>query len=176
MIYVTVVTHNRAAGVLQPTIQALDFPAPFEPAQRLAILSLRLAPLGSMRGNKFNVASPQPFIERITVIGLVTDQPFGLSRCETVFKRPVDKGDLIRPSTRYVKGDRKATAACNCHDLATLAPLGLTRAGAPFWVGTKVPSMKHSAKFSRPRSSKSWAKASKMRSKTPAWHHSWKRR
>ncbi len=42
-----------------------------------------------------------------------------------------DKGDLVRRSTRRVHGDRNTRAVCNCHELRTPAPLGLSNFLAP---------------------------------------------
>jgi hypothetical protein len=76
-----------------------------------------------------------------------------------------------------VNGDTpsEASAVCNCHDLATFAPLGLAHGAAPFLADTKVPSMKHSDKSSSPRSCRSVASAFKMASNTPVLTHIWKR-
>ena len=73
-------------------------------------------------------------------------------------KRGLNKLGFMRRSTRYVNGDRKARAVCNCHDLAPFATLGFADGGAPFLAGTNVPSIKHSAKSIWPRVYKSSAR------------------
>jgi hypothetical protein len=64
-------------------------------------------------------------------------------------------------SRRCVDGDRKRSAVCNCHEFRTLSPFGCTHTESPFFAGVKLPSMKHSERFSPPRSSRSRASAFK---------------
>ena len=82
----------------------------------------------------------------------------------------------MRRSRRYVNGDRKARAVCNCHDFAAFAPLGLAHGLPPFFADTNVPSMKHSDKSSLPRSFKSSASALRIFSITPSLTHVWNRK
>ena len=166
----------QSAKILQPSIQALDFPAPAIAAQGSTILSRRLDPIQAMRRNQFNAALSQLRIQRITIVGRIPDQAVrdgqDKSRCESCFH----KGDLMRRSTRNVNGERKTSAVCHCHDLCTFAALGLSHSASPFLATTKVPSIKHSDKSSLPRWRKSSARVSKMCWMTPACRHSWKRR
>ncbi len=69
----------------------------------------------------------------------------------------------------------KTSAVCHCHELRTLAPLGLADASAPFFVATKVASMKHSDKSSLPRLRRSSASASRMCLSSPpiSWNRRW---
>ena len=85
----------EAAEVLQPGEQPFNFPAPQISSQRSAVLgSLPLAPVG---GDHFDtVMLAKLLVQRIAVIGLVTNQPLrhgcGMSLCERAF----DQRGLIR--------------------------------------------------------------------------------
>src|SRR6478672_8945679 len=92
------------------------------------------------------------------------------------FESVLHKGDFMWRSTFNVYGEWKRRAVSNDHNLCILAPLGLSKAEAPFFATTKVPSMKHSDKSMSPRSSKSLARVCSTWSSTPERTHSWKRR
>jgi hypothetical protein len=104
------------------------------------------------------------------------DQSFGKILGEALLDSVLSKGDFMRTSRRRVHGDRSASAVCHCHELRTLAPLGLANASAPFFATTKVASMKHSARSNLPRLRKSSASASTIRRNTPERTHCWRRR
>jgi hypothetical protein len=82
----------------------------------------------------------------------------------------------MRRSAFFVYGDRKTSTVCDSHELRTLSPLGFTHTESPFLAAMKVPSMKHSLRFSLPRSFISSARARRIFSKAPHLTHSWKRR
>jgi hypothetical protein len=115
-------------------------------------------------------------IDFVTVVCEITNQSFGDGFSEARLDSVLDKGDLMRASRRRVRGDRKTSAVCHCHELRTLAPLGFTDASAPFFAATKVASIKHSDKLSLPRLRRSSASASKICLSTPADTHSRNRR
>ena len=79
-------------------------------------------------------------------------------------------------SRSRVHGEWKTCSVRNDHELRTFAPLGFPHFKAPFFATTKVPSMKHSAKSIRPRSSRSRANASRILRSTPALTQRLKRR
>jgi len=82
----------------------------------------------------------------------------------------------MRRSRRCVNGERKTSAVCNCHELRTFAPLGLSHSEPPFLATTNIPSIKHSLRSSSPRSRRSSASASRTARKTPSRTHCWNRR
>src|SRR5215510_16446513 len=82
----------------------------------------------------------------------------------------------MRRSRRCVNGERKTSAVCNCHELRTFAPLGLSHSEPPFLATTNIPSMKHSVRSSSPRTRRSSASASNTLRKTPSRTHCWNRR
>ncbi len=133
-----------------------------------AILRSWLHPVPLMRSNQLNVQSGQLSIQGITIVSLVSNQPdgeiSGKPRCESLSY----KLDFMRASRTRVNGDRNTIAVDHCHDLATLAPLGLSHVPAPLLAVTNVPSMKHSVRSSLPRSRRSSANTFGVLSKTPS--------
>jgi hypothetical protein len=87
-----------------------------------------------------------------------------------------DKPDFMRRSILRVDGERKTRAVCHCHELRTLAPLGLSHFAAPFFAVMNVPSIKHSDKSNSPRVRRSSAKVSSTRLSVPSLTQCWNRR
>ena len=164
------------AKVLQPGKQALDLPAISIPPQRSSILGAGLLAVDLMRSDQFNTLLAQSVVQRITVVGSISDQSFRTLLGKAALERSFNQSDFMRRSTFNGYGDRKTSAICHCHELCTLAPLGLSHPAAPFFAMTNVPSMKHSVKSSLPRSLTSLTSARSTCSNTPARTHSWKRR
>jgi hypothetical protein len=93
---VMLITHNQSTEVLQPGKQRFEFPATAVASQRSAILRGRRLSILLVRRDHLNAVFSQCCVQRITVIGLVADQPFGLGADETPSERVFDKGDLMR--------------------------------------------------------------------------------
>jgi hypothetical protein len=72
-----------------------------------------------------------------------------------------------------VSGDRKTRSVCNCHDLGALTALCLADSKTPFFVGTKVPSIKASRISISPLSNRSCASSWTMSRKVPCLTHCW---
>jgi hypothetical protein len=167
------IAHLNPPVVLQPRKQPLDFPAPLVAPQLPPVLRLRLLPVALVRRDHLNVECLQLRIQRVRVVRLVADQSFRL-----LIDKPLDesfshKGDFMRRSRCRVDGDRKTSRVCHCHELRTLAPLGLSDSSAPFLATTKVPSIKHSDKSSWPLVRRFSAKVSNIRSSRPSLTHCW---
>ncbi len=162
--------------VLQPGEEPFNLPAMAITPQRSSILSSRLLTIGFMRSDQFNALMSQFLVQRITVIGSISNQSFGTLLDKAAGERSFDQSDFMRRSTFNGYGDRKTSAICHCHELATFAPLGLSHPSTPFLAMTKVPSMKHSVKSSLPRSLTSLTSTRRIFSNTPACTHSWYRR
>lgn len=75
---------------------------------------------------------PQPLVEFVAVVGLVSDEPLGQLVQEAVIERDLEDFDLVGRSARDANGDKKTTAVDSCHDLRPLVPLGFSDAGLPF--------------------------------------------
>ena len=162
--------------VLQPGEQPFNPPAVSIAPQRSSILGGWLLAIGLMRSNQFNALFAQFLIQRITIIGSISNQSFGTLLGKAARESSFDQSDFMRRSTFNGYGDRKTSAICHCHELCTLAPLGFSHPSAPFLAMTKLPSMKHSVRSNFPRSLTSLTSARRTCSKTPARIHSWKRR
>jgi hypothetical protein len=162
--------------VLRPSKQSLDLPSVSVAPQGSAILRTRHSAVDLMRCDQLNALPAQPFIQRVTVVGSITNQSFGSLLRKTNLEGRLDESDFMRRSTRNGYGDRKTSAICHCHELCTFAPLGFSHPTAPFFAMTKLPSMKHSVKSNLPRSLTSCTSLRYSFSNTPARTHSWKRR
>lgn len=169
-------SYDKTAEVLQPGEQALNLPAASIAPQRSSVL--RFASFLPVRGNHFNAPTLfQLGVKLVAVVGLVADQAVR----ELIGERPIQsvfhQGHFMRRRACHVKGERKTSSVCHCHDLGALAALCFTNGTAPFFAGANVPSMNASRKSSLPRSRRSSAKVSKMPSNTLSlrqrWNHLW---
>jgi hypothetical protein len=79
-------------------------------------------------------------------------------------------------TTRNPDGDRKTIAVCHRHDLGRFAASSFPNKRAPFFAPAWLPSMKASVRSTLPRSSRSRARAARIRSNTPSRSHFWNRR
>src|SRR5688572_5433694 len=109
--------------VMQPGKEAFNMPASFVAPQDTTILRFGSLTISAMRGDHFNVEFLQSLIQWITVVGHVTNQSFWQCIDKYFGKSFSDKGDFMRRSRRCVYGERKTSAICHCHELATLAAL-----------------------------------------------------
>src|SRR5215211_6946920 len=166
----------NSSKVLQPGKQAFDFPTSFVPSQDTTILGSRFLAVGLMRCDQLNALLLQTLIQRITVVGSVTDQSFRLFFDEPFVQGLFHQLYFMRRSTSNGYGERKTSAICHCHELCTFAPLGFSHPVAPFLAMTKLPSMKHSVMSSPPLSFRSRTRARSTSSTTPFSTHSWNRR
>ncbi len=158
---------------MHPCKETFNMPSSAISSQDTAILSRWFSSVLLVRSNKLNTFQRKRFIQRVTVVGPISDQSLRLICNEAFFESIADKGDFMRRSRRSVQGDRKTRAICHCHELRTLAPLGLSDTEAPFFATTKVASIKHSLRLNLPRSRKSVASASRILRNTPELTHSW---
>ncbi len=129
-----------------------------------------------MGSDHLNAQLQERRVQGVSILGTIADHSVGEVMDEAGVKRGRDKGNLMRRSRGGTRGERKTSAVCHCHELRTFAPLGLSHASAPFFATTKVPSMKHSERSSLPRSFRSRASASKIRSYVPSRTQRWNRR
>ena len=73
-----VVAHDQAPEVTKPGVSAFDNPSPPVAPQRSAVLGHRFLSIAAMRHDQFDTPLPQPFAQRIAVIGFVGDYPHRL--------------------------------------------------------------------------------------------------
>jgi hypothetical protein len=173
---VVFVSHDQPSEVLQPRVEAFHFPSSMVPPQAAAVLGGRLFAADLMRGDQLHTLLSQALVRRIAVVCFVTDQTFRSRYGESLLKRRIDQGYLVRRSAGQVDGERKTIAVCNGHDLAALAPLGFSNTFAPFLAGANEPSIKVSDRSSCPRSRRSSAKAWSICRKAPCRTQTWNRR
>jgi len=170
------ITHHNSPEVLQPRKQSLDLPPPFVTAKFSAVLRLCFPSIGFVRRDQFNSKFFQPLVQRIRVIGFVTNHLLWSLVGEPFADSSLDKFDLVRRSRFRVNGERKTKAVCHCHELRTFAPLGFSNLEAPFLAEANVPSIEVSDKSSLPLVRKSSAKVSRTFLSLPSLTHCWKRR
>ena len=167
VVRVTLPAGDDAAEVVEPSEEALDFPAPTFPAQRPAILGFR-ATNGVMGRDQFDVVfGREVVVEPVAVVRPVADQPRREIFEEARGEGGVDEGDFMWRSAGHVDGDRKTMAVANRHDFAALPAASRADGGAPFFAELKLASMKASLRSSFPRSRRSSASRCNTRSNRP---------
>ena len=170
------VSSHQATEVMQPRKQTLDFPSMLKAAQLSTILRDASGAISLVRRDHLDALFLKFRVQPVTVVGAIADQSLRSSSNKALLKGSFDKGDLMRRSRRCVDGDRNTSAVCHCHELRTLAPLGLAHGAAPFLAPTKVPSIKHCAKSNLPRLRRSSANVSRIRFSVPVRTQYWNRR
>lgn len=171
------VPNHKAPEVLKPREEAFHFPSPAVSPQRSTILRAGTNPVRPVRSNQLDVLFvPQPLVQRVAVVGLISDQPSRWMDCPTALQGGFYERHFVRRRTRDVHGDRKTRAVCNGHDLGPLAPFGRPDPKAPFFALAKVASINPSLRSRSPRSRRSSANAARIFGKAPAHTHAWNRR
>ena len=171
---VILVSYEQAPEVTEPRKQSLDLPSSSIPPQWPAVLSL--LPFPAIGCDHLDAHLQQRYVEPVTVIRFVTDQPVRQCPRPSRVQRRLDKSDFTRGSAFRVDGDRTTSSVCNRHDLGPFPTLRGTDKSPPFRAATNVPSMKHSDRSTPPRSSRSRTNAFITDSSTPALTQDWKRR
>jgi hypothetical protein len=170
------VANNDSSVILYPGKESFDFPTSFVTTKFATVLRFRLFPIPPVRRDQLNSKLSQFRVQWIGIISFIADQFFRHFGNQSVFDGRADEPDFMRRSTRCVNGERKTSAICHCHELRTLAPLGLSDSEPPFLADTNVPSIKHSERSNLPRVCKSSAKADKSFCKVPSLTQIWNRR
>lgn len=172
----TIPSGQGSLVLVHPGEQPLNLPSAAVTPECSAILRSSPNAVLPVRRNQFVSLGCQLLIERITVVGTIPHNSSGSSHGDGLSERRLDKGDFMWRSRSRVHGEWKTRSVCNNHELRTLAPLGLSNFGAPFFATVKVPSMKHSVRSIPPLSSRSRASASSIFRSTPAFTQRLKRR
>lgn len=170
------ISSHQPAEVLQPREQSFDFPSMPIAAQLSSVLGCFADAITFMRRDQVDPLRLHLCVQPITIVSLVANQSPRPPSNKALLHGSLDKGDFMRRSRRCVNGDRNTITVCHCHELRTLAPLGLSDCAAPFLAPTKVPSMKHCDKSNLPRVRRSSASASRIRFSVPVLTQYWKRR
>src|SRR5262249_19041215 len=94
------IPNNQTTEVLQPGEQPFHFVTLAVSPQRTSVLCSGLFPVASMGRDHFNPGRRQLFVQRVTVIRLVSDQSFRELIDEAFEESVCDKGDFMRRSRR----------------------------------------------------------------------------
>jgi hypothetical protein len=166
---------DEAAEVVHPGKEPLHFPAFSIAAQLAAILTP--APVAPVRRDHFDaVLLLELSVERVRVVGLVADEPFGEFVEKASGKNLFNKLALGWRSALHRYGERKTVISGDSDDLGALTAPGGTDCEAPFLALAKVASTNASSRFSRPRSCRCRASIFSASSSFPLRIHCWKRR
>jgi hypothetical protein len=148
------------------------------------LLSSLALPVTSMRREQNDASLFQAFPQRITVVGFVGNHSFGpCFRSSRPCARHSNgvQGSFcklyFRWRGRFKEASQRNTLAIDHHHpLRSLAPLGFSDSRAPFFAGTKLPSMKVSSQSRSPRWSSCERKALHISTQTPSSSHFFSRR
>src|SRR5713226_5723986 len=177
ILWVVLPANDDATIIMEPSKQALDFPATTVAAQDAAVLGDGSTAVPAVRRDQFHTEMlVHPLIQRIAVVRFIADQSLRCFTEESPLQRGFDERGFIRRSADHVHGDRKTMAVCDCHDFAAFAAFCRADTRAPFLAELKLASMKASLKSSFPRSRRSSASVCSKRSNSPERCHCWKRR
>jgi hypothetical protein len=165
-------TGHQAAKVVQPGEKAFDFPAMAVAAQLATILCAFSAPIVLVRCDESDaMILPQALVERIAVVGAVTNHSLRYGAGEALRNGGFDKLRFMRRSAGDAAGDRKAMAVCDRHDFTAFSSASRADSSAPFFAELKLASMKVSDRSSLPRARKSSASACNNRVSVPSRCH-----
>ncbi len=143
---------DEAPEVVHPGEEPLHFPAFSIAAELAAILSFAFAPAPIGRNQFDSVFFRELRIERVRVVGFVTDEPRWELIEETSGKNLLHKLALGWRSALDRYGERKTVISGDSDDLRAFAATRGADRKAPFFALAKVASTNASSRFSRPRS------------------------
>jgi len=151
---------DEPAEVVEPGEESLDSPAAAVTTQFATILRVLAATNALMGRDESNAMSlPQASVERIAVIGTITDHSFWFGSREALLDGGLDKLRFMRRSAGDAAGDRKTMAVCDRHDFTAFSAASRADSRAPFFAELKLASMKVSERSSLPRTRRSSASA-----------------
>ena len=176
-------SNEESAELAEPSVGAFDNPAALVASELPAVLVAPELAVFPVWNDEFDAAPGQPFAQRIGVIGAVGNHAFGLLP-RTAFgtgdfdlgKRGFGKRSFSRRGTFKPNSQRKTATVDQYHPLRSLAALGFTDRGAPFFAGAKLPSRNASSHFSRPSPSSAPSSARQALSQTSCSSHCFNRR
>ena len=167
-------TDDQPAEIAQPRKRPFRFVSPFIPSHLASILILTLLVIAAIGTNQVDAAFGQTFPQRVAVVSLVGDQPFGIFPRPTSpaswhgnpFDRFFQERYFRRGRTVQVVSQRNTLAVDHHHPLRALAAFGRADAVAPFLAGAKLPSTNASDQSNWPFLSNSARNARQMLSHT----------
>jgi hypothetical protein len=170
--------HEESAELTEPGVGSFDDPAALISSEFSAVLVAPVLAVLAIGHDEVDTALCEPFAQRIGVIGAVGDYAFGLLP-RTAFgtgdfdfgERGLRKCNFSRRGTFEPNSQRKTATVDQYHPLRSLAALGFTDCGAPFFAGAKLPSRNASSHFSRPSPSSAPSSARQASSHTSCSSH-----
>src|ERR1700686_310285 len=163
---------DQSTEIVEPSEEALDFPAVAVAAQFATVLSaLPTAIVLVRRDQPDTMFLPKALIQRIAVVGTVADHSFWFGSRETLLDGGFDEFGFMRRSAGDAAGDRKTMAVCDRHDFTAFSSASRADSSAPFFAELKLASMKVSDRSSLPRARKSSARACNNPVRVPSRCH-----
>src|ERR1700756_3373637 len=176
-------TDQQASELAKPGVGSFDNPTPLVAAQFAPIFVTPLLIVLPVRHDQLDAAFLQSLAQRIRIVGGVGNHPFRLlSRAAfpawdpDFVERGLRKRNFVRRGTFQPNSQRKTLTVDQYHPLRSLAPLGFTDGGAPFFAGAKLPSKKVSSHLSRLSPSSVPSSVRHAFSQTPPSSHCFSRR
>src|SRR6266404_2069648 len=115
-------TVDQSAEIVEPSEEALDFPAAAVTAQFAAVLcALAAAVVFVRRDEPDAVLLPEALVQWIAVVGAVADHSFWFGSREALFDGGFDELRFMRRSAGDAAGDRKTMAVCDRHDFTAFS-------------------------------------------------------
>ena len=176
-------THEESAELTQPGVGAFDDPAALVASEFSSVLVAPVLAVLAVRHDEVDTTFCEPLAQWIGVVGAVGDHAFRfLSR--TAFgtgdfdfgERGFRKRNFSLRGTFEPNSQRKTATVDQYHPLRSLAALGFTDCGAPFFAGAKLPSRNASSHFSKPSPSSAPSSARQASSHTSCSSHCFSRR
>jgi hypothetical protein len=168
---------DKSAEIVEPSKEALDFPAAAIAAQFAAVLgALAAAVVLVGRDEPDAVFLAEALIERIDVLDAVANHSFWFGSRETPRNGRFDEFALMGRSAGDAAGDRKTLAVCDRHAFAASSSASRVDSSSPFSAELNLPSMKVFDSSSLAPVRRSSASACKRWCNVPSRCHCGKRR
>jgi hypothetical protein len=176
-------THEESAELTEPGVGSFDDPAALISSEFSSVLVAPMLAVLAIRNDEVDTAFCEPLAQRIGVVGAVGDHALGLlprtalgARDFDLGQRGLRKRNFSRRGTFEPNSQRKTATVDQYHPLRSLAALGFTDCGAPFFAGAKLPSRNASSHCSRPSPSSAPSSARQASSHTSCSSHCFNRR
>jgi hypothetical protein len=129
---------HEATLPLKPRKESLDDPAPLVSAQALAVLRLALPAVGFMRSNDLDALLSKLLVERMAVVGAITDQIVRLGFDHVEVEAQLHEWDLMVVGRVRAAGERQTMPINDRHDVHAFSGFGLADLiGAAFGRGKR---------------------------------------
>lgn len=174
------VSNYQASERAKPGKCPLNFISPSVSVFHSAVLLPFVFPVFPVWGQQSDASLPEPFSQRITIVGFVSNN--SLRPCSgTTFTWLMDpdliqsllgQSHLSRRGRVDMASQWNTLAIDHHHPLRSFAPLGFSDSRAPFFAGAKLPSIKASLQSRTPSAYSCERKVRQILSQTPCSSHS----